>query len=608
MFEACKTCKTEESVSSTLDGAVARLLAVPALVLLAVLVAPATALAQGTQLFPRVTYEKTVQFTPNGPVVLHVVTGPKPTGLYRLRPVLSNDTVTGRETVSGMERRLRSEATSVGVNGDLFTFATGRPSGILLHDGVLATPPNPGRSSAGITLDGLLDVRRVKLTGTWQGLGQRRALDSLNDLPGSNGVSLFTTDWGPATPAIPGSHSVVVSPFAGASPNVDLVGAVSATATGAPVPIAPGTAVLVARGTAAEQLQAEAPVDGDVTLRLALQPAWSTVADAIGGGPALVRDGKPIYRADEAFSSSQLVPRAPRTAIGQKANGDVLLVTTDGRQPGYSVGLTNVQLAQALVRLGAVQAMALDSGGSSTLAFDGTVLNAPSDGRERPVATALMLQYYGVYVRAPLETVVSPNGDGVDDTQKLSFRVVRPSRVTITLTDPSGGVSQETSARQPGSYGFTFPPQPSAEPGQPVEASTPPADGRWTLAVTATDDQGLASVATQRLTVNSTLGFLRVTPSRFVLRRSGGTVPIAWTQTRPARVKVTIETERGVVLRTAFASTLQAGEQSVSWDGRGRNRKPVPGGRYVVRVSATNGLGTVSLTRPLTVRRAASKG
>ena len=57
--------------------------------------------------------------------------------------------------------------------------------------------------------------------------------------------------------------------------------------------------------------------------------------------------------------------------------------------------------------------MALDGGGSSTLAFEGTVLNSPSDGRERAVSTALMLQYYGVYAPPPLEAVVSPNGDGV---------------------------------------------------------------------------------------------------------------------------------------------------------------------------------------------------
>jgi len=346
-----------------------------------------------------------------------------------------------------------------------------------------------------------------------------------------------------------------------------------------------------------------------VTLRLILQPAWPTVADAIGGGPVLVRDGKPIFRADETFSTQQLAPRAPRSAIGQRANGDVLLVTTDGRQPGYSIGMTNFEFALAMVRLGALQAMALDSGGSSTLAFDGNVLNSPSDGKERAVSTALMLQYFGVYAPSPLEPVVSPNGDGVADAQKLSFKVVRPSNVTVTLMAPDGTVAaQETGARSSGTYGVAFPPSPAPPlEGQPPAPAQPPAEGRWTFTVSATDDQGLASTATQRFSVNSTLGFLRVTPSRFSVRSARASAPIRWTQSRPARVKVTIETREGIVVRTVLSSTLQAGEQSASWDGRRANGKLVGPGQYIVRVGATNELGQVSLTRPLTVRRVASK-
>ena len=172
-----------------------------------------SAAAQPTQLLPGVTYETGVQFTPHGPVSLHIVRGPRPVALYRLRPVLSNDSVVLRETLSAMQRRQSTQATSVGVNGDYFSLADGRPSGILLHDGVLATPPNSSRSSAGITLDGLLDVRKVRFLGTWRGTGQRRALNFLNKAPGTNGISLFTTDWGATTPRIQGSVAVVLAPF-----------------------------------------------------------------------------------------------------------------------------------------------------------------------------------------------------------------------------------------------------------------------------------------------------------------------------------------------------------------------------------------------------------
>ena len=590
-----------------------RLLFVSALAALAIAgVSAPMSSAQNTQLLPGVTYETGVQFTPHGPVSLHIVRGPKPVGLYRLRPVLSNDSIVLRETVSSMQRRMSLQATSVGVNGDYFSLADGRPSGIFLRDGVLATPPNSARSSAGITLDGLLDVRKVRFLGTWRGTGQRRAVNFLNKAPGANGISLFTSDWGSATPRIAGSFAVTLAPFITATPNADLTAPATVTSQNGPVALAPGTAVLVARGIAAAKLQAEAQPGTTITLRLILQPDWSIVADAIGGGPELVRDGAPVYRSNEAFTTAQLVPRGPRSAVGQRSDGSVLLVTTDGRQPGYSVGMTNFELAQALVRLGAVRGMALDGGGSSTLAFEGTVLNSPSDGKERAISTALMLQYFGVYAPPPSEAVVSPNGDGVAEQQALSFKVVRPSTVNVTLTAPDGTVAaQESGGREPGTYDVAFPPlppppTPGGEPSlQPTQAP-PLAEGRWTLTVTATDDQGLSSAATRRFAVNSTLGFLKIEPARLALPKSGGrTATIRWTQARAARVKVTVETGDGILVRTFANQRFEPGTQAVTWDGRTNWGKLVFGGRYVVRVTTTNELGTVSLTQQLTVRRTA---
>jgi flagellar hook assembly protein FlgD len=133
----------------------------------------------------------------------------------------------------------------------------------------------------------------------------------------------------------------------------------------------------------------------------------------------------------------------------------------------------------------------------------------------------------------------------------------------------------------------------------------PVAEGRWTFTVSAIDDQGLGSTTTRRFAVNSTLAALVVAPTRVIVRPNGGTASIRWTQARTARVKVTIETPEGIVVRTVTAATLQRGEQTVTWDGRGGNRKPVAGGRYVARVTATNELGAVSLATPLTVRRVA---
>jgi hypothetical protein len=562
--------------------------------------------AQPTQLLPGVTYETGVQFTPHGPVAIHIVRGPRPVGLYRLRPVLSNETITGRETLTAMQRRLSTQATSVGVNGDLFALADGRPSGILLRDGILANLPNPNRSSAGVTLDGLLDVRRVKFFGTWRGTGQRRTLNRLNKEPAKNGISLFTPDWGRRTPSYPDAVAVVLAPSPVATPNVDLSAPVANVIRGGAAPLAAGTSVLVARGTAAANLLAEAQIGATVVYRLILQPDWTAVADAIGGGPVLVRDRRPVYRSNEAFTTSQIVPRNPRSAVGQLADGRVLLVVVDGRQSGYSVGMTTFEMAQTLVRLGAVTGMGLDSGGSSTLAFEGTLLNRPSSGSERAISTALMLQYFGVYIPPPAEAVVSPNGDGAAEEQRLAFKVVRPSTVTTTLTPPDGSVAyQESLPREPGSYGVAFPPPTTTPPSVPPTDPAATAEGRWTLTVSATDDQGLPSSATRRFWVNSTLGFLRIAPGRLVLPPAGASATIGWTQTRSARVRVTVETPEGIVIRSVAARRFEPGTPAVTWTGRLANGKLAPGGRYVVRVTATNEVGTVDLAGLLTVRRTA---
>jgi Phosphodiester glycosidase/FlgD Ig-like domain len=371
------------------------------------------------------------------------------------------------------------------------------------------------------------------------------------------------------------------------------------------VGIPPGGAVLVARGTSATRLLAEGPPGTTMALRLILSPDWAGIVDAIGGGPEIVRAGVPVFRSGEAFTTLQLQPRAPRTAVGQLADGRILLVAVDGRQPGYSVGLTNFELAQTLVRLGAVTGMALDSGGSTTIAFDGTVLNRPSDGRERSISTALMLVYSGIYALPLATDVVSPNGDGVGETQRLAFKVVRPSTVTVSLVAPDGTVAySETSSRAPGTYGVAFPPPP---PPPPPEGEPPPAlplaEGTWAFTLSAQDDQAAASSDARSFSVNTTLGFLRVTPARLTVSSRGGALTIAWTQARDARTTVTIETLQGVVLRTVLQRALPAGEQSALWNGRMRGGALAAAGRYRARVTARNDAGVVSLARAFTVRR-----
>ena len=229
--------------------------------ILAAGVAAATVIAAGAgaaarpQLAPGITYEKQVQFTRRGPLVLHTITAPKPTGDYRLEPVLSNGAITGRERLSVIARRLGAQVVSV--SGDLF-YPDGRPHGIVMQNGVLHHAPALRRSSLGIDAAGNLNVTRVELNATWNGTGQRRPV-MLNREPTRNGVSLFTSAWGPVTPGASTTIEAVVSGLPATVPNVELSGQVAQLRQGNG-PIPPGSAVLVGRGAGGQQLVAEAAV------------------------------------------------------------------------------------------------------------------------------------------------------------------------------------------------------------------------------------------------------------------------------------------------------------------------------------------------------------
>lgn len=569
-------------------------------VLIALLIAGVfvpSATAGRVALTPGVTYERQLWFTPHGPEVVHVMTAPRPGGLYALRPVLSNDAVLGRETVTSMQRRFSASATVGGVNADLFTWNEGLPSGMFMESGVMKTPPHPNRSTVGVTDDGRLLVQRVAMLGTWQGGSQRRPLNGLNQRPGPEGVSLFTPAWGPTTPAAQGTVEITLDPLPPAAPFTDLSGTVVSAKPAGGTPIPPGGAVLVGRGASAGRLASEAPVNQTVTARLILRPQWGGVVDAVGGGPVIVRDRQPVFRALESFTSSQLSLRHPRTAVGQKADGRIILVAIDGRQPGYSTGVTNFELAQTMVRLGAVTASALDAGGSTTMAFNGELLNRPSDtGGERSVADGLFVFYYGVHAPPAAQPVLSPNGDGFAEVQALSYKIVRPSTVTASLVGPDRIPRQtQTGQREPGVYRLGW-------SGRTPEG-TPETEGRWRWVINAVDDQAQQSRVERVFYLNNTLGYLRVRPSRVIVRRRGGNLRVGFRLAHPAIVTVTIETASGARVRT-IRQRRRAGQTSIRWNGRYGNGVRAFSGTYVARVQTSNAFGRAELERRFSVRRA----
>lgn len=290
-------------------------------------------------------------------------------------------------------RTAKANGALAATNGDFNIQEQGRPSHMYAQDGQLV---QSGGTQALFALrrdeqDAYIGEPTLQVTVTNRTNGQTWALRSWNrgaPIPGEVvGFSPFggTVEFPPMY-----TCSVRLLPVEGPRPDgeggviSDYVVDVAACTEGSME--RQGGVVLSATPATDEATQLLALLPGtEMRLRWAL--GWDDTFDVIGGGPVLVQDGAIVVDP----CTSAFCRRNPRTAIGWTANGRVLLVVIDGRRPKWSVGASLSELARIMRDLGAIRAMNLDGGGSSTMWVDGEVVNKPSDGAERLVTTAVLV-------------------------------------------------------------------------------------------------------------------------------------------------------------------------------------------------------------------------
>lgn len=120
---------------------------------------------------------------------------------------------------------------------------------------------------------------------------------------------------------------------------------------------------------------------------------WNTLSF----GPALVTDGEVVdgiedVEVDTNVGNHSIQGDQPRTAVGVIDDNHLVFVVVDGRSPGYSAGVDMTELAQIMQSLGATTAYNIDGGGSSTMYFDGSLVNDPlGEGAERGTSDILYI-------------------------------------------------------------------------------------------------------------------------------------------------------------------------------------------------------------------------
>ncbi|HEY3240451.1 MAG TPA: phosphodiester glycosidase family protein [Acidimicrobiia bacterium] len=300
-----------------------------------------------------------------------------PSSPVRLRVVSSNDRVPHHnESLEVPSSQCRRLSCLLGINGDYHDPGTHEPLGGIVKQGRLVRTPNPGRPHIYVWLDGRLGMGDLPWSGsvkTKEASPRSLGLSGINTtLFPSNGVVLYTSDWGSST-RTSGTTELIIKPGEALAPlgktvtvNLSALGTSNST-------IPAGGAVLSGKGTAAtflKDLWNRGVRQVDVRVDSAHNPY-----EALGGNPFLVGDGQNAFpNTNDSFTTS----RQPRTFVGFNPAGDVFIVAVDGRQTA-SQGMSLAEAADFLRGLGATQGLNLDGGGGTVFVKDGKVASSPVD-------------------------------------------------------------------------------------------------------------------------------------------------------------------------------------------------------------------------------------
>ena len=186
--------------------------------------------------------------------------------------------------------------------------------------------------------------------------------------------------------------------------------------------------------------------NGDAVIRTG--EITDDVQEAIGAASMLIQDGTVV-------PSPSDTTKQPRTAVGIKADGTVVLMVADGRQAPYSSGYSLYDLACKMQEQGCVVAANLDGGGSTTYLAkyagtdDLTLANSPSDGQERSVSSSLLVvsnaEPTGIFASAE----ITPNNEVYTPGSSVTFTALGVDTAGFSAEIPEEAywrVSQEDAA------------------------------------------------------------------------------------------------------------------------------------------------------------------
>ena len=321
--------------------------------------------------------------------------------------VTFGDVLTDKSKVSTMAKQLEEQGYRVvaGINGDFYNVGTGLPIGIVVTDGLLRSS-DAGYYAVGFRKDGsaVLGKPGVKVTAD---LGYKDAASGIRitrQLAGVNkarvsagGIYLYTYEFNDRHTT--GNTEAGIDVICSVEDGQLAIGDPLTLRVEQVVEAAAATAIREGQVVLSVNLKSDAyhvnalryvPVGAEINVDVtAASDEWNDVDYAVGALYSLVENGAAV--------SGLQAGAAPRTAVGQRADGSLVFYTIDGRKPGHSIGASMSQVAARLIELGCETALCLDGGGSTTLSITepdelaAKTVNKPSEGSERAVTNHIFL-------------------------------------------------------------------------------------------------------------------------------------------------------------------------------------------------------------------------
>lgn len=282
----------------------------------------------------------------------------------------------GIGTLETLEQMVRTNFALAGINANFFDKDSKMPIGLLIKSGVVLSTNYGRRAALYIDLFGEISFANPRVSLLLKTKEALLKIDDVNRPPRGNGLFLYTPDY--ALPIRAGAAKI-------AKIRDDRI--VSIFESGLLIPDRKSTFVLAA-GSARARLSGLTRGDFAKVIHI-LDPPNYLVREAISAGPMLIRNCQIVLDPQsEGFEPEFLFSRAARSAIALMPDGDLILLVALKHKG--SAGMNLFELARFLRQLGAQDAMALDGGGSSAIAFR-QGFNLRNIGGTRRIAAALVL-------------------------------------------------------------------------------------------------------------------------------------------------------------------------------------------------------------------------